>query len=94
MVKLFYRDGDKMAPSVEKKIAELEMGLLHLQQNIDIPEISLPVHPTVAAVIKKCIEQERKPKVVDFGDRIEDSTFLNQFISSSVQSVESVPESF
>lgn len=48
-----YRDGDKMAPSVEKKIAELEMGLLHLQQNIDIPEITLPVHPLVAAVIKR-----------------------------------------
>lgn len=42
-----------MAPSVEKKIAELEMGLLHLQQNIDIPEITLPVHPLVAAVIKR-----------------------------------------
>jgi dynein heavy chain 1, cytosolic len=67
-----------MAPSVEKKIAELEMGLLHLQQNIDIPEISLPVHATVASIIKKCLEQDRKPKVADFGDRIEDSTFLNQ----------------
>lgn len=40
-----------MAPSVEKKIAELEMGLLHLQQNIDIPDISLPIHPTVAQVL-------------------------------------------
>jgi dynein heavy chain 1 len=39
-----------MVPSVEKKMAELEMGLLHLQQNIDIPEITLPVHPTVAQV--------------------------------------------
>lgn len=44
-----------MAPSVEKKIAELEMGLLHLQQNIDIPEITLPVHPLVAAVIKRSV---------------------------------------
>ncbi|PSN49082.1 Dynein heavy chain [Blattella germanica] len=72
------RDGDKMAPSVEKKMAELEMGLLHLQQNIDIPEISLPVHQTVAAVIKRCADEGRKPKVADFGDRVEDSTFLNQ----------------
>lgn len=46
-----------MAPSVEKKIAELEMGLLHLQQNIDIPEITLPVHPLVAAVIKRFVLQ-------------------------------------
>lgn len=73
-----YSDGDKMAPSVEKKMVELEMGLLHLQQNIDIPEISLPVHPVVASVIKKCAEENRKPKVADFGDRVEDSTVLNQ----------------
>ncbi|XP_044735865.1 dynein heavy chain, cytoplasmic isoform X10 [Chrysoperla carnea] len=72
------RDGDKMAPSVEKKIAELEMGLLHLQQNIDIPEITLPVHPIVAQLIKRCADENRKPKVSDFGDRLEDSTFLNQ----------------
>ena len=39
-----------MAPAVERKIAELEMGLLHLQQNIDIPEITLTVHPSVAQV--------------------------------------------
>lgn len=72
------RDGDKMAPSVEKKIAELEMGLLHLQQNIDIPDISLPIHPTVAQVIKKCADEGTRPKVADFGERVEDSNFLNQ----------------
>jgi len=66
-----------MAPSVEKKIAELEMGLLHLQQNIDIPEIILTIHPTVASVIKKCAEEGRKPRVGDFGDKVEDSNFLN-----------------
>ncbi|KAL3873221.1 hypothetical protein ACJMK2_036362 [Sinanodonta woodiana] len=71
------RDGDKMAPTVEKKIAELEMGLLHLQQNIDIPEINLPVHPIVASAIKKASEENRKAKVEDFGDKVEDAQFLN-----------------
>lgn len=71
------RDGDKMAPSVEKKLAELEMGLLHLQQNIDIPEITLIVHPIVANVIKRCADEGRKPKVADFGDKVDDSSFLN-----------------
>lgn len=66
-----------MAPTVEKKIAELEMGLLHLQQNIDIPEVSLPVHPYVQSVIKKCAEEGRKPKVEDFGNKVEDHQFLN-----------------
>ena len=73
----FTRDGDKMAPAVEKKIVDLEMGLLHLQQNIDIPEISLPIHQTVSTVIKKCLEEGRKPKVEDFGDKVEDAQFLN-----------------
>ncbi|RWS31185.1 Dynein heavy chain: cytoplasmic-like protein [Leptotrombidium deliense] len=72
------RDGDKMAPTVEKKIAEVEMGLLHLQQNIDIPEISLIVHPIVTAVMKKCSEEGRKATVNDFSDKVEDSVFLNQ----------------
>jgi dynein heavy chain 1 len=72
------RDGDKMAPSVEKKLAELEMGLLHLQQNIDIPEITLPIHATVQSIIKRCADEGRKAKVGDFGDRVDDSSFLNQ----------------
>lgn len=73
------RDGDKMAPNVEKKIAELEMGLLHLQQNIDIPDITLPVNSIIVQTMKKCQEQEnRLATVADFGDKVEDSSFLNQ----------------
>ncbi|XP_075048645.1 cytoplasmic dynein 1 heavy chain 1 isoform X2 [Mixophyes fleayi] len=75
------RDGDKMAPSVEKKIAELEMGLLHLQQNIEIPEISLMIHPNITNVAKQCYERGEKAKVTDFGDKVEDPTFLNQLQS-------------
>uniref|UniRef100_A0A8C1TYY4 Cytoplasmic dynein 1 heavy chain 1 n=1 Tax=Cyprinus carpio TaxID=7962 RepID=A0A8C1TYY4_CYPCA len=75
------RDGDKMAPSVEKKIAELEMGLLHLQQNIEIPEISLLIHPIITNVAKQCYERGDKPKVTDFGDKVEDPSFLNQLQS-------------
>ncbi|XP_066586421.1 dynein heavy chain, cytoplasmic-like isoform X2 [Prorops nasuta] len=71
-------DGNKVAPFVEKAIAELEMGLLHLQQNINIPEILLPVHPVVAQIVKQCSEEKRKPKEADFCVKVEDSTFLNQ----------------
>ena len=41
-----------MASSMEKKITELEMGLLHLQQNIDIPEITLTVHHRLESCTK------------------------------------------
>ncbi len=70
-----------MAPSVEKKIAELEMGLMHLQQNIDIPEINLVIDRTVLTAIKKASDEGRKAKVADFGDKIEDASFLNSLQS-------------
>ena len=63
--------------SVEKKMEELELGLWHLQQNIVIPEINLTVHPMVATMIKKCSDEGRKAKVVDFGDEADDASFLN-----------------
>ena len=82
-----------MATSMEKKIAELEMGLLHLQQNIDIPEISLTVHPNVQQVIKAAESAGRKPKVSELGDRIDDSTFLNalqNLVSKWVREIQKV----
>ena len=66
-----------MAPSVEKTIAQFEMGLLHLQQNIDIPEISLAVHPSVTAAVKRAAAEGGRARVQDFADKIEDSTYLN-----------------
>lgn len=89
-----------MAPSVEKKIAELEMGLLHLQQNIEIPEISLLIHATIANIAKQCYERGEKPKVTDFGDKVEDPTFLNGLQSGvnrwirEIQKVESLPKKY
>lgn len=91
------RDGDKMAPTVEKTIAELEMGLLHLQQNIDIPEITLQVHPYVATLIKQCADEGRKPKVSDFSDKVEDSNFLNQLqhgVNRWIKEIQKVPNLF
>lgn len=91
------RDGDKMAPSVEKKIAELEMGLLHLQQNIEIPEISLLIHPIIANIAKQCFVRGEKPKVTDFGDKVGDPTFLNHLQSGvnrwirEIQKVRDIP---
>lgn len=75
------RDGDKMAPSVEKKLAELEMGLLHLQQNIDIPEITLKPISEVEKAIQLAAKDNRRAKVTDFED-VENSTFLNNLQNS------------
>ncbi|CAF1486992.1 unnamed protein product [Rotaria sordida] len=75
------RDGDKMAPTMEKKITELEMGLLHLQQNIEIPEVNLAIHPIVSQVAQKCLNESRRPKVDDFSEYLDNTEFLNSLQS-------------
>lgn len=72
---------DQFASIMEKRIAEVEMGFLHLQQNIEIPEINITVHPTVLQMIKKAVDENRKPKVDDFSNLVEDTDFLNQLQS-------------
>lgn len=42
-------------PLTKKKIAELELSLLHLQQNVEIPEISLPIPTLVQNAITQVI---------------------------------------
>ena len=42
-------------PMTKKKFAELELSLLHLQQNVEIPETHLIIHP----VIQRAVEQVR-----------------------------------
>ena len=41
------------------------MGLLHLQQNVEIPEIQLSAHPSVQHIIRTCEEQGRRARVQD-----------------------------
>lgn len=40
-------------PMAKKKMAELELSLLHLQQNVEIPEVSLNIHPVVQKAVDK-----------------------------------------
>jgi dynein heavy chain 1 len=62
---------------VKKAAADLELSLLHLQQDIDIPEINLSIHPTVKQTLAKATKEGRRATVQDFGDKVEDSQFLN-----------------
>uniref|UniRef100_A0A915BJF8 Dynein heavy chain, cytoplasmic n=6 Tax=Parascaris univalens TaxID=6257 RepID=A0A915BJF8_PARUN len=71
------RDGDKLALSVEKNLSEVEVALLHMQQNIDIPEINLTIHPVIQSAIQKASEEGRKARVADLGEHVENSVFLN-----------------
>lgn len=65
----------------KKKIAELELSLLHLQQNVEIPEITLSIHPQISKALERARLQSRKVSVEDLGDLVNDSSFLNRLQS-------------
>eukprot|EP00052_Salpingoeca_macrocollata_P029602 m.302295 g.302295 ORF g.302295 m.302295 type:complete len:4671 (+) comp22998_c0_seq14:51-14063(+) len=74
----YQKAGDKLGiKAVKKAVGDFELSLLHLQQDIDIPEITLVVNPTVKQVMQEAIDAGRKPSVEDFGSRADDATFLN-----------------
>lgn len=78
----------------KKKFAELELSLLHLQQNVEIPETHLAVHP----VIQRAVEQGRaagnRPSLADIPPKLlNDSTFLNNLhshVNAWIKSIQTV----
>ncbi|GAA97827.1 uncharacterized protein L969DRAFT_96169 [Mixia osmundae IAM 14324] len=69
-------------PMTRKKFAELELSLLHLQQNVEIPEIHLVVNPVVRSAVESC----RTKGVAVSSDALsptllQDSGFLNRIQS-------------
>ncbi|KAF8870591.1 cytoplasmic dynein heavy chain 1 [Gymnopilus junonius] len=80
------KDGDtKMGiPMTKKKFAELELSLLHLQQNVEIPETNLIIHP----IIQRAVEQAHAAAKL-----LNDSTFLNTLhnhVNQWIKSIQSV----
>jgi len=59
-----FEDKDVKAgiPMTRKKIAELELSLLHLQQNVEIPEIVLEINPVIIKAIEDCKKNNEDPK--------------------------------
>jgi dynein heavy chain 1 len=62
----------------KKKMAELELSLLQLQQNVEIPEIHLNIHPVVQTTVEKCRTSGTRVQVDAVGDIVNDSSFLNK----------------
>ncbi|EGG11538.1 uncharacterized protein MELLADRAFT_46877 [Melampsora larici-populina 98AG31] len=55
-------------PMAKKKFAELELSLLHLQQNVEIPEITLIIHPIILNVIDRARRED--PDAMRHGNNI------------------------
>jgi dynein heavy chain 1 len=78
----------------KRKIAELELSLLTLQQNVEIPRVRLLINPIIQKTIEKlAADKNHKISVQDFCDYINDSAFLNRLqsdVNSWVKEVQKV----
>ncbi|KAI1945117.1 dynein heavy chain [Ophidiomyces ophidiicola] len=75
-------DAKTGVPGAKKKIAELELSLLHLQQNIEIPVLNLPMHEIVQTALNEAQARGVKPSV----DLIPSSVLDNHMVINSIQS--------
>ncbi|CZT42301.1 dynein heavy chain [Rhynchosporium secalis] len=70
-------------PVTKKRIAELELSLLHLQQNIEIPELILPLHPMVQNAVDDAEARNTTPtQEMIPANLLQDSAFLNTLQSN------------
>jgi dynein heavy chain 1, cytosolic len=68
-------------PVTKKRLNDLELSLLHLQQNVDIPEISLTFHSLVQGVLEEA--NGTKPSIDSIpANLLQDSQFLNKLQSN------------
>ncbi|KAK6094055.1 dynein heavy chain [Batrachochytrium dendrobatidis] len=65
----------------KKKVAELELSLVQLQNNVAIPEVVLRIHPEIRQYVIDCHKQQAKPVVEGLGDVTSNSLFLNKLQS-------------
>lgn len=50
----------------------------HMCNYVKFIPVNIYIYFLFFQVIKKCADEGTRPKVADFGDRVEDSNFLNQ----------------
>ncbi|KAJ7644409.1 dynein heavy chain [Roridomyces roridus] len=81
-------------PMTKKKFAELELSLLHLQQNVEIPETHLIIHPNIQRAVEQAKAAGTRPSISDLPPKLlNDSTFLNSLhsnVNSWIKSIQAV----
>lgn len=78
----------------KKKFAELELSLLHLQQNVEIPETHLIIHPVIQRAVEDAHTPGRRPSIQDIPQKLlNDSSFLNTLhghVNQWIKSIQTV----
>ncbi|PLW56951.1 hypothetical protein PCANC_02857 [Puccinia coronata f. sp. avenae] len=65
------KDDSKMGiPMTKKKFAELELSLLHLQQNVEIPEITLIIHPVILSLIEEARQAKNNDSINQYNSNL------------------------
>ncbi|KAF5247463.1 hypothetical protein FAUST_700 [Fusarium austroamericanum] len=81
-------------PVTKKRLNDLELSLLHLQQNVDIPEISLTFHSIVQAVLDDAEANNNRPNIDGIPQNLlQDSTFLNRLqanVNTWIKSIQGI----
>ncbi|KAF4126868.1 dynein heavy chain 1, cytosolic [Geosmithia morbida] len=81
-------------PVTKKRLNDLELSLLHLQQNVDIPEISLTFHSAVQTVLDDADAHHTRPSIDSIPpELLQDSTFLNRLqanVNSWIKSIQGI----
>ncbi|KAI5868419.1 cytoplasmic dynein heavy chain [Durotheca rogersii] len=81
-------------PVTKKRMTELELSLLHLQQNVEIPELSLSFHPVVQGALEDAAARGIRP-TTDLipAHLLSDSTFMNNLqstVNSWIKSIQTI----
>ena len=66
-------------PGAKKRLADLELSLLHLQQNIEIPQLVLTFPEIIQEALANAVARDEKPSL-DFlpSELLSNTTFLNE----------------
>ncbi|KAK0388532.1 hypothetical protein NLU13_4775 [Sarocladium strictum] len=81
-------------PVTKKRMNDLELSLLHLQQNVDIPEISLTFHSIVQNALEDAEARGAKPSIESIPPNlVQDSSFLNRLqanVNTWIKSIQGI----
>lgn len=81
-------------PVTKKRLNDLELSLLHLQQNVDIPEISLTFHSVVQNALDEAESRHGRPTIDSIPQSLlQDSSFLNRLqanVNTWIKSIQGI----
>ncbi|KAK4989517.1 dynein heavy chain [Elasticomyces elasticus] len=81
-------------PGTRKRLAELELSLQHLQEDSEIPEVTLEVHDVVQAALDEALARGTRPSVDQIpAELLADSQFANtlqSIVNGWIKSIQSV----